>query len=181
MDDIAGHLGVSKKTLYAHFEDKEELVSTAILTRMVTVRRECEKIREAAGDAMEEMILCMRYLDGLFRNTNPVFLLEMSKFHTEAYRHFQNHRDEYLIPMIRANLISGVSQGLYRPDIDVDLLSVYRMETSMMCFRPDLFPRDHFEMGKVHLRLMEHFLYGVATLKGYTLIGQYQKKYLQNL
>ena len=181
MDDIAGHMGVSKRTLYAHFQDKDELVTTAIVTRMVIVRRECERIREDAGDAIEEMILCMRYLDGLFRNTNPVFLLEMSKFHPVAYRHFQRHRNEYLIPMIRTNLVSGVSQGLYRPDIDVNMLAVYRMESSMMCFRPALFPQDQFEMGKVHLRLMEHFLYGVATLKGYGLIGQYQQKYLQNL
>jgi AcrR family transcriptional regulator len=181
MDDIASHMGMSKKTIYAHFADKDELVTTAIEKRIITVRLECEKIREHANDAVEEMILCMRYLDGLFRNMNPVFLPEMNKFHVSAFRFFQKHKDEYLIQMIRTNLETGIAQDLYRPVIDLDILSVYRMESSMMCFRPDLFPRDLYEMGKVHLELMEHFLYGVATPKGYKLIEKYKKKYLQNL
>ncbi|HVB04349.1 MAG TPA: TetR/AcrR family transcriptional regulator [Chitinophagaceae bacterium] len=180
MDDIANNIGVSKKTLYAHFADKDELVREAVEKRITEIRIKCESFRESAGDAIEEMFLCMHYLDGLFRNMNPVFLLELHKFHTDAFRIFQHYKDDYLIKMVRTNLETGIVQKIYREEINLDILSVFRLESSMLCFQPGIFSRDRFEMSHVHRELMEHFLYGVATVKGHRLIEKYKQKYLQN-
>jgi hypothetical protein len=79
--------------------------------------------------------------------------------------------------MIRTNLEKGIAEGLYRKDVDVNILSKYRLETSLIPFNIQVFPPNKFDMLKVNLQIIEHFVYGVATLEGHTLMDAYKLNY----
>jgi AcrR family transcriptional regulator len=79
MDDIAQRMGVSKKTLYAHFADKDELVVHAISRYLDTMDKECIENQEKASNAIDELFLVMKMMDQSFRNMNPIILFDLPK------------------------------------------------------------------------------------------------------
>lgn len=174
MDDIAQKMGVSKKTLYAHFADKDELVTHAISRYLLSVENDSKATQQTAEDAIDELFLVMQMLDKQFRHMKPFVLLDLQRYHSTAYQAFLSYRDTSLQSTIRENLERGIREGLYRPDLDVDILTKYRLATAMLCFQPDVFAPGLYEMNKVQRILLEHFLYGLVSSKGFERIEAYK-------
>jgi AcrR family transcriptional regulator len=172
MDDIAQRMGVSKKTLYAHFADKDELVTNAISRYLVNMDVECIENQGKAADAIDELFLVMKMMDESFRNMNPIILFDLQKFHVKAFQVFQDYKNNNLKKTVRQNLERGVREGLYRADFDIEIMTQYRLATSMLCFQPDIFPYGKYDMSKVHCILLEHFMYGIATPEGYKRVEE---------
>lgn len=78
--------------------------------------------------------------------------------------------------MIKTNIERGVSEGLYRQDIDIDILTRYRIHSVMMPFNPEIFPNNRTQLVHIEQQLLEVFLYGLATAKGERLIDKYKKQ-----
>ncbi|MBO9153373.1 TetR/AcrR family transcriptional regulator [Chitinophaga sp. GCM10012297] len=176
MDDIAIKMGISKKTLYAHFADKSDLVVNVISRHLKLMQDQCIESRNNSKDAVEELFLVMKMLDEKLRNMNPVVMMDLQKFHAKAFQLFEEHKNVFLMQTIRENLERGIREGLYRPDIDIDILSHFRTASAMFCFQPELFPMNGYDMSKVQRVLLEHFLFGVASVKGYQEIEKYKVK-----
>lgn len=73
----------------------------------------------------------------------------------------------------------GKEEGLYRQEIDTDLLTKIRIETIMLPFNQDLFPKNQYSLVYFEQELMEYFLFAMVTPKGYKLISKYQKERLK--
>ncbi|MBO9731652.1 MAG: TetR/AcrR family transcriptional regulator [Chitinophaga sp.] len=174
MDDIAVKMGISKKTLYAHFTDKDDMVTQTISRFIEVVNEECLADRKKSRDAIEELFLVMDMIDRRLRNMNPVIMLDLNKFHAKAYQVFEEYQNNTLATMIRENMERGISEGVYRPDIDIRILTQYRIHSCMLCFKPEIFPGS-YDMNKVQRVLLENFLYGMASVKGYQLIEEYKQ------
>jgi hypothetical protein len=87
-----------------------------------------------------------------------------------------DHKNRFLLEIIRTNLAKGIREGLYRPDLNVDVLSKFRLESMMIPFNMDMFPPSKYNLADVTQVIMEHFLFGVATEEGFRLILKYQKE-----
>lgn len=175
MDDIANKMGISKKTLYAHFADKDDLVVNAISRELKMMQENCVTNRDKSADAIQELFLVMKTLEQLFRNMNPVVMLDLQKFHAKAYQVFQEYRNNYLHNTVQENLERGIKEGIYRADINVDIMTLFRVSSAMLCFQPEAFPVSGWDLSLVQRELLEHFLYGVASMKGYKLIEKYKQ------
>ena len=174
MDDIAEKMGISKKTLYAHFTDKDDMVTQSIHRFLSIIKEECITDREKSKDAIEELFLVMDMVDRRLLNINPVILLDLQKFHPKGWQLFLDYQNNTLATMIRENLERGISEGVYRPDLDIKILTQYRIHACMICFQPEVFSGS-YDMNKVQKVLLENYLYGVASLKGYQLIEAYKQ------
>ena len=80
MENMAEELGMSKKTLYQYFADKDELVEEVVKRHTFTIREECEQIAKEAKDAVHEIFLIMQRVMEDFRNMNPMVLFDLQKF-----------------------------------------------------------------------------------------------------
>ncbi|HUQ97188.1 MAG TPA: hypothetical protein VM010_05960, partial [Chitinophagaceae bacterium] len=67
-------------------------------------------------------------------------------------------------------------EELYRPDIDVEVLTRYRLYSVMLAFNPEVFPENKTNLGYIESQLIEHFIYGLATAKGQKLIQKYKNQ-----
>ena len=175
MDDIANQLGMSKKTIYQYFTDKNELVDAVVEDDIGDMQRDCMQCTEKARDAIEEIFLTVDKVIEQLSNLNPMVLYDLEKFHVRAYQRFIEHKNKFLLQIIRHNLEWGVKEGLYRADIDVEVLAKFRLESMMVPFNIDLFPPSKYKLTEVTKIIIEHFLYGVASLKGHKLILKYQQ------
>jgi TetR/AcrR family transcriptional regulator, cholesterol catabolism regulator len=176
MDDIAAQAGMSKKTLYQYYEDKEALVSEVFTTRMDENKLNCTHAQKCADNALHEIFLAFDKLQEMFAEMHPGVLFEMEKYHPNAFGKFQNFRDSFIYSMIRTNLERGIKEGLYRAEIDVDILTRYRIHSIMLAFNPGVFPNVKTNLVNIQWELLVHFLYGVSTAKGVKMILKYQKQ-----
>jgi AcrR family transcriptional regulator len=176
MDDIAGQIGISKKTLYQHFEDKDELVERVVAFETTRMQDECHCCANTAENAVEEIFKTMEMVMQHFRNMNPMVLFDMHKFHGKAFAKFMEHKNIFLLDFISTNLKRGVSEGYFRQDIKIDILAKFRLESMMLAFNMDAFPPVKYNLAEVTITMIENFLYGLATSSGYKLIEEYKLK-----
>jgi len=177
MDDLANQLGISKKTIYQYYKDKDALVSSVVEIELANHVLFCNESVLSADNAVHEIFLLMRVIQEMFNRMNPLALFEIEKYYPAAYEKIKKHKDDYIFSMISANLEKGIKEGLYRKDVDVTILSKYRLETSLIPFNIHVFHPSKFDMLKVNLQIIEHFVYGVATLEGHTLMDTYKLNY----
>jgi TetR/AcrR family transcriptional regulator, cholesterol catabolism regulator len=173
MDDIANNLGMSKKTLYQYFADKDELVDAVVDGHIREIQDDCMSCHRQADDAIHEIFITMERIMEEFSNMNPMLLYDLEKFHFKAYRRFREHKDKFLLQMIRDNIEWGIRDELYRSDVNVDVMSKFRIESMMIPFNVNVFPPGKYNLAATSGLIIENFTYGLATIKGHKLIQKY--------
>ena len=175
MDDIAKHLGMSKKTIYRFFRDKEEMVLKCCDRDLHA--RDCmlRGITEQSTDAIGELMEMMKFTAEMFSKMSPNLFYDMQKYHPEAWRLFRDFKLKHILRTVEDNLRKGISQGLYRKDINIPVIARLRIEEVEMGMNPDIFPHQNFRLPDVQLALFDHFMHGITTLKGHKLINKYKQ------
>lgn len=176
MDDIAAQLGMSKKTLYQYYIDKNELVDAVFGGVMDHNKQQCGFCQSNGENAIHEVFLSFDMLQEMLSNMNPSVLFDMQKYHPSAFRKFEDYRNNFLHHLIRNNLQKGVAEGLYREDIDIEIMTRYRLFSIMISFDTDIFPNNKTNLVYIEQVLLEHFLWGLATAKGQKLIQKYKNQ-----
>jgi len=173
MDEIASKTGISKKTIYQFFTDKDDLVFAVIGKEINENEMECIQFRETAENAVQEIFLAVEDLDELLRSTNPLVLYDLEKHHPRAFQKIKDFKYQFLHQATMENLRRGIEEGLYRSDLNKDIAAKSRIEAAFLVFNPDLFPHSKYSMSEVNFELAILFLHGVVTEKGKPLIEQY--------
>jgi AcrR family transcriptional regulator len=181
MDDLATQLGMSKKTLYQYYTDKDELVDAVFATTMDQTQTQCKLDRQRSEDPIHEIFLAYDMVQEMFTNMNPSVLFEMQKYHPATFKKFQDYKNGFLYQMIRTNIETGIKEELYRTDIDVDVLTRYRIHSIMLAFDPEVFPSNRTRLVHIEQQLLENFLYGLSTPKGQKLIQKYKNQRTKKL
>lgn len=173
MDDIANQLGMSKKTVYQYYTDKDELVNAVVENHVSSLENDCRIVSGQAKDAIEEVFITIDQVMDQFNNMNPLILHDLEKFHYRAYQRFRQHKDTFLLEALHRNLTWGIRDELYRHDINIDVLSKFRLETMMVPFNVVSFPPGRYNLAELSKEFLIHFTYGLVTIKGHKLIQKY--------
>ncbi len=174
MDDIARHIGMSKKTIYQFFKDKNELVIALIKKKLKEDEDQMTEIIEKSTTVIEEMINMMKCSEEIFSRINPIVIHDLQKYHPDAWKQFQNFKSQVLVQTLEQLLNKGIQQGYIRPEIDVRIIARMRVSQIEFGFNSAIFPIAEFNTWTVQQQFNEHFNYGICTLKGYKLLNQYK-------
>jgi len=166
MDDIARHLSVSKKTLYQHFDDKEELVTLVSKSHLERNAKEIESIQSTAENSIEELARISVCIKKNMEGLNPAMLFDLQKFHPKAWGVWLDFKNKFIRESVVRNLKQGIEDGYIRPEIDLELMAIMRIELIQLSFNPDVFPRERFNPVEVHGQIFDHFVFGLVTEKG---------------
>jgi TetR/AcrR family transcriptional regulator, cholesterol catabolism regulator len=179
MDDIASQIGTSKKTIYQYYPDKAALIKEVLTCDLQQFKDRC-CVDEACPNAVVEAISALEFMDLQMQEMNPLVLHELQKLYPDLYNIFLDFKENHLSQTIRKNIERGISEGLYRSDINIDILVRYRVESSLMVFNTDMYPAKLFNLVEVSHQLFEHFIRGLLTSKGHTIIEKYKAKLILN-
>jgi AcrR family transcriptional regulator len=174
MDDIAKHLGISKKTIYQFFTDKNELVVALVREKMAEDERQLNEIVNKNLNVIEQLLDMMKCAEDILSRANPILMYDMQKYHPEAWDVFQQFKSGIMTGMLEQVLTQGIEQGYIRPDIDVTIMARMRMNQVEMGFNTSIFPLAEFSPWKVQQQFFEHFNFGICTLEGYKLLEQHK-------
>ena len=174
MDDIAADMAMSKKTLYKWFENKDQIVQAGMSKHLDGTQCECTNMIKTATSAIDELFRMMEWTKQQFSNVHPSIFYDLQKVHPGTWQLWLAHKNEFILAQIIQNLRRGIAEGLFRADLDVDVIARLRLSQIELLFDSDVFPPRQFGNERVSQALLEHFMLGVATLKGHRLINQYR-------
>jgi len=180
MDDIAAQVGMSKKTLYQHFADKDELVDNLVDGEVELMQNETIDCITNSANAIEEIFISMEMANKHFTKMNPMVLFDLHKFHFKSFQKFMEHKNNFLIKVITDNLRRGMAEELYRADTKIDIMAKYRLQMLMLPFDMEAYPPMQYNLMDVSNAMIENFLYGLSTEQGYKLIEKYKKERKSN-
>ncbi|HYG19998.1 MAG TPA: TetR/AcrR family transcriptional regulator [Ohtaekwangia sp.] len=175
MDDIARNLGVSKKTIYQHFADKDDVVASVAKAHMQRQREQFDKIAAESKNAVEELVRISFCLKENMRNINPSLLFDMQKYHQRAWSEWLAFKRNFIRENVMRSLKQGMKEGYFRPELDTEIIATMRLEQVQMAFDHGVFPRDQYSLPEVQAQMFDHFVHGVMTEKGKKLYHKYRE------
>jgi AcrR family transcriptional regulator len=166
MDDVARELGISKKTLYKYVDHKNDLVEEYIL--YLTQRRKCnvDEIKKQGLNAIEEFFAVNEQIIDMLNRYNPSTDFDLKKYYPDLYKKLREHRRNNMYEAVKENIIKGKSEGLYRDDLDEDIIArvhVSRIENS---FANEMFSIQELTSWKFVREMMIYHMNGIANRQG---------------
>jgi hypothetical protein len=175
MDALAEEMGISKRTIYERFRDKDTLLLEVIMHYKKIQEGEARKILEEADNAIEAMFRMMRITIRQVSQMNPLFFHDFKKYHTKVFQQFSKPGEIRDYSITRMLLEKGLEQSLFREDMNVEIVN----RTLHELF--NLFGHDSslVEAGYHRKDLFDHclvpYLRGISTPKGMATLDTYRK------
>ena len=166
MDDVSCELGMSKKTLYQYFENKEELIHKVTQNHFTCQNKVIEHIIHHSKTAIDEMIGISNWMNTMSKNLNPSLVFDLKKYHPQSWQIFNDHRNTEVYNCIKHNLEQGIQEGLYREELDIEVLARIYIARMEMLLDAEIFPYDKFPPEKTFKVFMDYHIRGLATTKG---------------
>ncbi|MEL6590767.1 MAG: TetR/AcrR family transcriptional regulator [Bacteroidota bacterium] len=173
MDDIAGELGISKKTIYQYYANKAELVhafSQAFFNHESLVASE---LNQQAENAVHALILAIHQMQDTFKDISPQLIYQIQKYYPESWGLFEHFKQSIMLPLVKQNLEEGINQGYYRRDIHIDIVARMRVSQMELGLRQELYPYKSYDPREVQLELFRMYMYGIVTEKGRQQLFKY--------
>ena len=175
MDDIARHLTISKKTLYQHFADKEELVVMFSKAHIERITKEFDDLRISSANAIEELAKISTCMRRQMEDMNPSVFLDLQKYHAKGWAEWVVHKENVIRESVVRNIRQGIAEGHFRQEITPEIFAAFRLAVIEFPFDDRIFPREKFSLAEVQSQLFDHFVYGLVTEKGRKLYLKYKE------
>ena len=181
MDEIASQLGISKKTIYLSFADKDDLVMEVFMRFMNGSKTNCVFDQQHSENAIHEIFLAINMATEMLKALNASVLYDLEKYYPETFKKFYAFKHDFLYTMVAANLQRGIKEKLYRPELNVDIISRLRLGTMLFSINLDMFSQTKYNMVEVEKEIILHFLHGIVTSSGVAMIRKYQTQFQERL
>lgn len=176
MDDVAQHLGISKKTLYEFFTDKEDLVRQVLMWDYHRKFSCIEEIRERNLNAVEELFEVNKMIKEIYKDYNPSVEYDIRKYYPSLYAQIRDVKRRKMLELSQNNLSKGKREGLYRNDLNASILArlhVFRVEHIL---ESELFTLEELTSLTVFNEIFLYHLNGILSEKGREFLGADSKK-----
>lgn len=180
MDEIAAQIGMSKKTIYQSFSNKDDLVDAIIDDHIQRNQSRCEADGKKAENAIHEIFLSMDMVQDMLGDVNPTIFNDLQKFHPVTFKKLIQFKDLFLYKVVFDNITWGIKEGLYREDMNIEVITKLRLSTMFLPFDQEIFPVNRYSLVEVEIEALELFLYGLATSKAHELIVKYKSERIKS-
>jgi AcrR family transcriptional regulator len=170
MDEVAMELGMSKKTLYQYVTDKDDLVGLFIDNEIHLRQEEICKCFKAGFNAIEELLEISIYMNKLMKDQNPATEHDLKKYYPHHYNKTVKARREGIFNYILQNLKKGKKEGLYRQEMNEEIIAKLYLSRAESIHLNDLFSVEEFTSIKLFMELLTYHIRGIATEKGTSVL-----------
>lgn len=174
MDDIAEKLGISKRTIYETFKDKNELLISCFEEYSIDRYRANEEIIKNSQNIAAAILLFIRDGAQWLNLLNPAFISDLKKYHNDLWLTTSKQQNEKNYNLAYRLLRKGINEGIFRKDINTDIVVKLILEQMKILVDNDVFPADTYSRSEVFKNIVINFIRGIATKKGIELIDSFE-------
>lgn len=176
LDDIAQEMSISKKTIYQHFANRNELIETVAKKIMEEIKCDIDILSQGQMDPMEEMFAIRRYLRKSLEGKFQLPIYQLTKFFPEIAQKLKRDQFDKMYHSVIDNLNRGMALGLYRAEINLEFVTRIYFAGVTGTKDTDLFPDTQFNVHTVTNMYLEYHLRAICTSKGLTLLEKHLKE-----
>lgn len=177
MDHIAAGLGMSKKTIYKYFDNKDALLKTMVGNTIGEHVEDYIKLKNRHIDAILDLFAIMSHAAKLHLKFTAAIMLDLAKTHPGVYELLIDHKNGFIYQAIHDSLHNGIRQRLFAGDFNVPAMARFFLESiatvSVMVMRSD----NTLHSGDLQAEIFGHLINGIATSDGIELIGRYRNEH----
>lgn len=170
MDDVSRELGISKKTLYEHFSDKDEMVGQVFEFERENVLKDLREILCNAQNAIHELFLINKYFSEKIKTYNPNVDFDLKKYHFPVFERHRAKVYDYMYSHILTNLNRGIKEKVYRNDINPEFIAKLHVSRLVSMQQSDFFTREELLENATHRELIIYHVRGIATKEGIKIL-----------
>ena len=171
MDELASSLGISKRTIYENFKDKEEILSSLL----VSLRDERRKVFDSLISDRNNVVEIFIKIIEIQQSTpicNVKFFEDIQKYYPEANRNIEADKEknkEFLVKFLQ----KGIEQGYIREDLNVEVTAFLVEQSTYIYIRATSLEKPLFTFSELFYTMMINFVRGILTEKGIKIIDAY--------
>jgi TetR/AcrR family transcriptional regulator, cholesterol catabolism regulator len=166
MDDLARETAISKKTLYRCFRDKDDLVRQTLMNHLNTLHAQIDTVMESIEDPIEQIERIAGFVLEHARDVNPSLINDLRKYHPECFNLFSESRMKIFYAQVHRNIESGIAMGLYRANINSEILTRLYLNNVMSLIDPEVFPGKDTPFETRYRELIRYHLNGIVSEQG---------------
>jgi AcrR family transcriptional regulator len=166
MDDVSRSLGISKKTLYRYFLNKHDLVSKVLEFEFDEINSVLNGMRKSELNAIDELLGLSKVMDDYLKNYNPTVSSDLEKYYPDIFNESRDKKRQYALQYISENIRKGINQGIYRDDLNVDLVARLYIQKIEDLHDPSYFNADQVSLNTVFYVMFENHIRGISNRKG---------------
>jgi AcrR family transcriptional regulator len=176
MDDLAREIGISKKTIYTFFKDKNILVETVVASHMASIECDCGALLEKSENAIQELFAFINLASENMNNIHPSVFYDLQKYHPSAQNRIDRHEKEYVLPIFLKNIERGRKEKLYRKDFDAAIVAQIYVIVNDSIFKRSIIGQNDLTVKQIFAESLRFILFGMATDSG----KEYIRKHLSH-
>lgn len=176
MDDIAKEMGISKKTIYAHFSTKLKLVQAATFFVIENINETIHTICSRNHDPIEEIFTIKSVVHDQLKNEKSSPAYQLQKYYPRIFQQVKDKQFDSVSLCIVENLKRGIKDGYYRSDINIDLITRFYFSGNMSLTNYELFPIQSYDISILKDAFLEYHVRAVATEKGLKILKNILKR-----
>ena len=177
MDDIAGEMCISKKTIYKYFCNKESLIEEGTQVIHEKIHAMLDKIMAENYNAIQENFVMREMFKEMFQAVDNSPQYQLKKHYPEIYEKMVANEIEDCNKMFTQNVIKGIEQGLYRNEVEADVIAKFYYTLIFAINENTVLEREAYELeGKA----LEYHTRAIATEKGILELEKQLSKHTLN-
>lgn len=166
MDEICKAAGISKKTIYNLVKNKAELIDMIVEGFMVEEEAFIREIKASSSTALGEMIQLTEHVIEFLRNLKPTVTYDLQKYYRKTWEKIELGHFSFIKQTIRENIFRGKKEGIYRAEINADIISNLYLNMTLNIMEEDHFPRANYPKVFLFENFIEYHLHGILNEKG---------------
>ncbi|MBF5026658.1 TetR/AcrR family transcriptional regulator [Planobacterium oryzisoli] len=173
MDEVAREFGISKKTLYQRYRNKEALLEDVLHLKLQEIIDKMQQLDLEIDNAIDRMLCRDEVIDKAVDSTNTVLIKQLLRYYPSIFStHMQNFFEKFSDVLIH-NIQRGRKQGFYRDDFDERIYSKFFFQLIMSYDSSTFVDVSEIERLEYQNGVMEFYLQAITTEKG--------KQYLKSI
>ncbi|MCE4566695.1 TetR/AcrR family transcriptional regulator [Maribellus sp. CM-23] len=166
MDDVASEFGISKKTLYQYFSDKEALVTEVV--EFLIASQDFKFNNPAIGNAIDMTIALRKRISPVLKMYHHNMETELKRTYPALYHRVYDFKRKRIFDNTMENLKLGISQDLYRPDIDPFFISKLIVGRILYTMNPEYKIFEEYEVHSTALydHILDYHMHAICTPEG---------------
>ena len=176
MDDLASEMGISKKTIYSHFQNKTKLVEATTEHLFCTICNGIDGIRDEKREPIEELYAIKAFVMKNLKDEKTSPQYQLQKYYPKIHDTLKIKQFEVMQDCVIENLNRGIETGVFRNTIDVEFISRLYFVGVAGIKDQTMFPLEHFPVTQLMENYLEYHIRGIATEKGLQILNNLIKE-----
>lgn len=175
MDDISRELGISKKTIYQYVPNKAALIE--MILDWFTQNNICMRPEnDQKGNAIDDLLSFSLIIQEESEESTPAIIFDLQKYYPDVFKRFSVHKNKLVFDHLKRNMLKGIEEGLYRTDLDVDLVTHLYVKKLTDIHDEDFIKSHNLSFARVFEVMFDNHIRGISNEKGFAYFESKKKK-----